>query len=730
MMASIGYPLTESGTLEGMNPRAQMRGHRVEPEGAVAYALRDEPKGKGQAPTEGSEERFRDPDFTSKKGRFDTVVQDRSLAPFNVRGFRNNQLFGNRRLPSPTVTARGLDPFGSGMLSLQRNIRAPSGARRMATIGATNVLPLLNPRVQIDRKKQVAAMGGDKNEHLWSAGDLDQDRMLNLLSGDEELDLGMEGVSVARGPFGDAMIMDDKTGLPLPHIAYSVFDLKDPTKKEGRWRDDNRRFRPVDAGQDWRETITGPKNKKGEVTGSIDPVLRIPIALEGGGVGIPRFTDDSDYRFEGIPVPMNLAPHEGELGLERGISTGSKGIFFRPEDLTDAGRDVFDTAMRGDVIRLSGDSFEDAWELLKAYGDPDEMGWWSKTYGGQSPGKNDRAVFDWIRQNKDKLNEYLADRRVEWDVDNPVEIPRFESELPRGKQRRDEMFRILGASSGSTPFSFTRKMPGPSLAFPVHTCNVGMRMAGVKDSTCAGCYATQGRYPLNTKQIQAYNNLHALTENDPRYASALVDRMKAEMAYYGEPYFRFFDSGDLQRGRGETPRNMGAQHFAQLIDVARATPEGKFWLPTREVAGVQDVMRRRGEDAIPDNMKVRLSLNFPGQSSDDEINEAFGLPNVLSSVKRLNEMPNIEVSGVSSLDPAMKTCPASALGGSCDDYNCRDCWDFQGPISYNAHMHGSKNKVIPLRSSKGIGLDYDELLRPMPVSTNPDVDIRQFLRKQ
>ncbi len=696
MMASIGYPLTEGGTLEGMNPRAQMRGHRVDPAGAVAYALRDEPSGKGQKATEGSEERFRDPDFTSKKGRFDTVVQDRSLAPFNVRGFRNNQLFGNRRLPSPTITEEGLDPFGSGMLSLQRNIRSPAGKRRMQTLGATNILPLLNPRVQIDRKKQVAAMGGDKNEHLWSAGDLDQDRMLNLLSGDEELDLGMEGVSVARGPFGDAMVMDDKTGLPLPHLAYSVFDLKDPAKTKGRWRPDNRLFRDVDAGQDWRETITGPKNKEGRITGSIDPVLRIPVPLEGGGVGIPRFTDDSGYRFEGIPVPMNFAAHEGELGLERGVSTGSKGIFFRPEDLTDAGRDVFDTARRGDVIRLSGDSFEDAWDLAKArfpgrrreWGQPGEMFFWESKLGGKLPpavayakgGGGNRDIFDYVEVNPDKLEQLIGPREDRFVPDYPLEgmeIPRFS-----GSQKEADQLALFGNPN---------KMPGISmLDMPMHTCHI------TGSGACEACYAAQNKMAFNPAQRKYYRNKLASLEDLPGMMSAIQERM----------YDRAMKTADYSRSANPDIRGKGfirhkasgdfgsPEEFSAVFDLLQQqSPEElrdlRHWISTRQYPYLMEAMEARGgpqEDFLPENVNIRVSLpptnRMPSKFSDLELNPAVStsgfIPKEFAVPSDMNEV-----------------CPATIHGNQqkCDEVmdpdtgllGCRRCFRRKAPVNYLEH---------------------------------------------
>jgi hypothetical protein len=368
--------------------------------------------------------------------------------------------------------------------------------------------------------------------------------------------------------------------------------------------------------------------------------------------------------------------------------------------------------------------------LLKALGDPDEMLHWSRRFGGKAPySKNDRSVFNWVASNKDKLNQYLDENRVDWITDEPQPIaPLSDLTDLTGKKQKLLAEDLIGGG-----FSFTSKMPGGSLAFPVHTCDVGMRLAGIKTAGCHACYATKGRYPLNSKQIQMYDNLHALTRNDPRYASALSDRIKAQMMFEGEPYWRWMDSGDLQRGKGETKRNFGAKHFAQLIDIARNLPQGKFWLPTRQMGGVKQVMDERGIDALPDNLKTRLSVPFIGQASDNEVNRIFGLPNVTSLLDELKEMRNIDVSEISSIDPSSKICPASALGGSCDDYDCRDCWEHEGPISYNLHEGSAKNRPIDLLQTKpgmpAMELDYGEDYRPFARLVDDGLDIRQFMRK-
>jgi len=368
--------------------------------------------------------------------------------------------------------------------------------------------------------------------------------------------------------------------------------------------------------------------------------------------------------------------------------------------------------------------------LLKAYGDKGEMGHWSKRFGGQEPWrKNDRSIFNWIGDNRGKLDQYLDENRVDWITDEPQTIAPF-SEMSdlRGKKQKKLAENLIGGG-----FSFTSKMPGGSLAFPAHTCDVGMRLANIKTAGCHACYATRGRYPLNNKQSQMYDNLHGLTRNDPRYASALTERMKAQMLFDGEPYWRWFDSGDLQRGKGETKRNFGAKHFAQTLDVASASPGSKHWLPTRQMGGVKQIMDERGVDAIPDNMKTRLSVPFIGQASDNEVNEIFGLPNVTSLLEELKDMRNIDVSEISSIDPSSKTCPVSVMGGNCDDYGCRDCWEHEGPISYNLHTPGGKNRPMDLLQTKPnmppMELDYGEDYRPFARTIDDGLDIRQFMRK-
>ena len=726
-MASIGSPLvTEpdddglSGYLPGLNPRASMIGRRIDPSGVVAYPLRNEPKGKGVPPEPESDRRILLDNFTRHKGMKNAGgmkgESDRSLAPFNIRAFRNNQLTGRRALPNPTLTGEGdlmaTGIGGPGMFSVQRNVLTPSGKnRRLTTLGATNFMPLLNPRVQVNRKKQVASWPAEKNEHLWMAGDYDHDSLQALIDPEADLDLlGMEDISLQRGPKGHAVVMDERTGLPLPHLSYTVYDLLDPTiSGKTRWKKENRDYRDVDAGQDWRETVVGPSKIGGKVTGSIDPILRIP-QRSGAGVGVPRYTDETNYRFHGIPVPPNFAAHEGELGIRRGIATPGKGLFFRPEDLTDAGRDVFETAKRGDVIRLSGDSFEDAWDLAKArfpgrrkeWGNPGEMFFWDEKLGGiltdlptgsrkpvkyEHGGGGNRDIFDFIEANPDKLEQLIGPRKDRFTPDYPLEG----MEIPRFSGTEEEAQQLAGFGNPS-------KMPGISmLDMPMHTCHI------TGSGACEACYAAQNKMAFNPTQRKYYRNKLASLEDLPGYMSAIQDRMY-DSAMKTAKFGRRVAPDIRNKGfiRHKASGDFGSpEEFSAVFDLLQQqSPEElrdlRHWISTRQYPYLMEAMEARGgpqEDFLPENVNIRVSLppgnEMPSKFSDLELNPAVStsgfIPKEFEVPSDMNDI-----------------CPAT-IGGNqkyCDKVidpdtglmGCRRCFRRKSPVNYLEH--GSRLKDL------------------------------------
>jgi hypothetical protein len=120
----------------------------------------------------------------------------------------------------------------------------------------------------------------------------------------------------------------------------------------------------------------------------------------------------------------------------------------------------------------------------------------------------------------------------------------------------------------------------------------------------------------------------------------------------GEPYHRWFDSGDLQ----------SVEMLAAIVDVCRMTPDVRHWLPTREASFVKAYLAERG--AFPDNLVVRVSSTMVGDGPRD-------YPNT-STVHRHDE----EHAGVA--------CEAKSRGNKCGP--CRACWSRDvANVSYPLH---------------------------------------------
>jgi hypothetical protein len=64
-----------------------------------------------------------------------------------------------------------------------------------------------------------------------------------------------------------------------------------------------------------------------------------------------------------------------------------------------------------------------------------------------------------------------------------------------------------------------------------------------------------------------------------------------------QPYFRWFDTGDVQ----------SADMLERITAVAQATPNIQHWLPTKEHKLVRDYLAR---DELPDNLTLRVSASM------------------------------------------------------------------------------------------------------------------------
>jgi hypothetical protein len=135
------------------------------------------------------------------------------------------------------------------------------------------------------------------------------------------------------------------------------------------------------------------------------------------------------------------------------------------------------------------------------------------------------------------------------------------------------------------------KMPSHSYGLPAEECLTGSKLVNVAGSTCANCYALKGFYKTYAKTVKPaqYKRLESITH--PQW----VDAMVTLIAGTGNKWFRWHDSGDLQ----------SPEHFARIVDIARALPKVRFWLPTREG---KIVRAYKGE--IPANLVIRMSATL------------------------------------------------------------------------------------------------------------------------
>lgn len=196
------------------------------------------------------------------------------------------------------------------------------------------------------------------------------------------------------------------------------------------------------------------------------------------------------------------------------------------------------------------------------------------------------------------------------------------------------------------------KMPCFAWGIPAETCRVGSQIANVSNSVCHSCYALKGFF-RTPKVKQAYQRRLDASSN-PEWVTAMIKLVYWQAAETGEPYFRWFDSGDLQ----------SVEMLQQIATVAKHTPEIRHWLPTREYRIVTTFL---AQDAFPPNLTVRVSAHL-----------------VDASPPKLSELPTSTVHSCSA-DPVGHVCPApEQKPANCG--GCRSCWDVEVEnVSYPLH---------------------------------------------
>lgn len=155
--------------------------------------------------------------------------------------------------------------------------------------------------------------------------------------------------------------------------------------------------------------------------------------------------------------------------------------------------------------------------------------------------------------------------------------------------------------AGSTSCRNT-KMPGGSFAISALHCKTGAKLAQIAGSTCHKCYAIKLQRMRPSVDQGWTSNLRKsvdLIASDPdAWVSAMVTQVSRDARVTGQPFFRWFDSGDLQ----------SIEMLSAICQVCIMTPEVKHWLPTRE-AGMVKRYRKAG-GFVPSNLIIRVSATM------------------------------------------------------------------------------------------------------------------------
>jgi hypothetical protein len=203
------------------------------------------------------------------------------------------------------------------------------------------------------------------------------------------------------------------------------------------------------------------------------------------------------------------------------------------------------------------------------------------------------------------------------------------------------------------------KMPGSTFAISAKRCNVGGKLSTIEGSTCSRCYALKlQKLRPSVDQGWEANYLKAtrMIEQAPsKWADAMAFQILRAYKKTGEPYHRWFDSGDLQ----------SVEMLRAIVLVCERTPDIRHWLPTREAKIVRDYLSEVGN--LPDNLVIRVSATMV----DDKPVKSHGWT---STVHRKS----------GKLPPTGHVCPASQQGNACG--SCRACWSHEvANVSYPLH---------------------------------------------
>jgi Gene product 88 len=171
--------------------------------------------------------------------------------------------------------------------------------------------------------------------------------------------------------------------------------------------------------------------------------------------------------------------------------------------------------------------------------------------------------------------------------------------------------RLIALGNNGGRLGEPSKMRGYSFGISAFQCKRGSILADDPTSVCAHCYARNAFY--DTKfEVRIAHERRMAGLSHPEWVPAMVTLILAHTDQ-ANPYFRWHDSGDLQ----------GLWHLINIIEVCKATPKVKHWLPTHEPYIVLEYLQ--GGGTIPVNLCLRISADFIGKPPE-KIQGLEGLP--------------------------------------------------------------------------------------------------------
>ena len=209
-----------------------------------------------------------------------------------------------------------------------------------------------------------------------------------------------------------------------------------------------------------------------------------------------------------------------------------------------------------------------------------------------------------------------------------------------------ELITVKQATENIGGLSNPSKMPDDSQSFGISAkqCKTGSQLAKIPGSICEECYALGGFYIMASTTKAHDKRIQKIYSKE--WVPSMITLAKRK------PFFRWFDSGDIQSMR----------MLKNIVKIAVAVPTTTFWLPTKENKMVAAYLKKHG--TFPSNLIVRVSAPM----IDGQPPKRFEL----TSTVHKNESP---------ID---HECNAHNQNNQCMD--CRACWNPSiKNISYKYH---------------------------------------------